>query len=212
MSLAAVALNALLLVAGVFFTVHIVPSMGMRDAVAGIAAAGIALSVLIGLQYLANMAFIPLATHFPASSATLNLAVVALVEEIAKYTVVAPWQLENPSDRITRSATSSHGGFSSRRIRRRERSARAAGRGVGFAAAEHLLFLLIPTGLFLRRLLMATTLHTATALLYARPAFLRRRGLTGTTPLTDTALVLLGTAIHLAYNLVLQGLDGLTVF
>lgn len=234
MSILQTGLNTLLLGGTIAVPVLMMRGRGRRarrDLMAGAVAAVLALGLLLLLR-LQALSWI---TTWPTreNQFLLHLAILALVEETAKYAVIAPW-----------------------RQRPERRHSRAARRGLGFAGAEHLLFLLIPTGLFARRLLLATTLHVGTALLYSRPLFIGSRktggpyasvlrpgsggGTTpahrvepyraapnhggisrgfsppvykeGPAPIRDLFLIAVGTAIHLAYNLVLQGLDGLIVF
>ncbi|TVR67577.1 MAG: hypothetical protein EA427_13275 [Spirochaetaceae bacterium] len=175
-----------------------------RDLLAGTVGAVLALGTLLLLRYPAFSWITAWSSRVlpRQQEAAVLLALYALVEEIAKYTVIAPWRQPVSG-----------------------RPGRAAGRGLGFAGTEHLLFLLIPTGLFTRRLVLATTLHVGTALLYSRPGLLHRyrsrgcrhippppRHRTGPAPLLDLLLIAIGTTVHFTYNLVLQSLDGLTVF
>jgi RsiW-degrading membrane proteinase PrsW (M82 family) len=198
--------NVLLLAISIVGVKAAVRGIQSRDILAGALAAASVLATLIAVRLV--LPLLPSSILWmngtgpsrPGETVLAHLAIVALIEEIAKYVVVAPWRMPVPS--ISPSDPSPA----------RPDSHRAAGRGLGFASAEHLLFLLLPVRLFLRRIPLAGALHIGTALLYSRPRILCRRRIYGTAPGTDILLVLLGTAIHLGYNLLLQGLDGLTVF
>lgn len=219
MSMASLAVNTVLLVALPAVIVLRGGSRSRRDMIAGGIGAAAVLCILLLFRYAAAGGYIMWYRQIPGTPAhgraTLAaMAAVALLEELAKYIAVAPWR----GQRTMR---------------------RGALRGMGFAWVEHLLFVLVPATVFLRRIVLASSLHMGTALLYTRPRFFaaaagptRRPGhgppagpkhhtergpAPGSrgripVPLLDTLLIALGTAIHLTYNLILQGLDGLSLF
>lgn len=194
----ALLVNVVLLVISIIGMKAVVPGIRLRDMLAGALAAASVVATLMAIRL--ALPFLPLSIAWlngvgpsrPGETALAHLAFVALVEETAKYIAVAPWRLQDPSL------------FSTTRRMGRSDKHRAAGRGLGFASAEHLLFVLLPVRLFLRRIPLAGALHIGTALLYTRPRLLCRRTINGAAPGLDFLLILLGTAIHLAYNLLLQ--------
>lgn len=123
-----------------------------------------------------------LPAHVSLPSPALWLLLTALLEESAKYSAVAPWKTTSG-------------------VRR------ALGVGIGFACTEHLFFLLLPTPLFLGRLVAATTLHMGTVLLYSRGTAPRHHTARSAFFPGGVARVALATAVHWGYNFLLQGLD-----
>ena len=223
MMLPAASTNTILLAVLVTVTARITPGdrVGRRAIFRGALAAVGALSALAILAYLNDRTGGSLQIAIPGhlfrvgrhgspalhSHTLRSLIALALVEEVAKYIVIAPWCPVIPTKNAFRIPAHHRD-----RAGSRQRTLQAGATGVGFASAEHLLFLILPIGLFLRRLVFATSLHAVTATLYARPRILRQRGAEGPAPLVDTALLALGVTVHLGYNLILRGLDGLTVF
>ncbi|POR01521.1 hypothetical protein AU468_08140 [Alkalispirochaeta sphaeroplastigenens] len=183
MSGTSLGVNIPVLLCSVMVVVWLVPGGSWRDFLTGACAAVGALLIFLAVRRL----FPGTGLWLPREEALMRLFLIALVEEGAKYCAVAPW-------------------------RRPLSPARSALRGFGFASAEHLLFLLLSPGLFLRRLFLAGALHCSTALLYGRPWAWTRNGrprpsTREAAPLVDSLLLLAGTGIHFCYNLLVLGLD-----
>lgn len=79
---------------------------------------------------------------------------------------------------------------------------KAALRGWGFAAAEHLLYLFLLPSRFVVRLLLAGTLHTATAVWYAWPQQPQRSHAS-----VSLARISIAIAGHIAFNVTVTSLD-----
>ena len=156
-----------------------------RSIVAGIFAMAAASLLLVGTYVI----FPRISTTPPAGELILWLFFTAFLEELCKYVAVGPWR----------------NGVSGGGLLRH-----AVGTGVGFATAEHTLFLLLPTGLFVQRILLTSPLHVLTAVLYTRPGPWLRHRTPGVAPAADVAILLLATGVHGLYNFLLQGLDPFT--
>ena len=199
MNAARLLLNLLtVLVAGVALpALH--PRVHRRDQLSGALAAAVVLIILLSLRAIGG---IPGLAGLPSLPGTTWILVVVAVEESAKVLTV------QHQCRLAQTSTT--------------RSLVPVGIavGLGFAAVEHLLYLLSPTTTIVLRLLTAGVLHTATAAMYAwgfqqgartaRPS--QRPGRRPPSPLLPALLWLIAVATHSSYNLIARSLDQTLIF